>query len=100
MELSELRRHRPEIGARRSPVEGPPEAAGRVGAQIKKAIRGQSEDVERRCIGRSVRKPELMGYAIDQPEPVPTVCGMAQIETIEMRERDDGFCFAFIVLGG
>lgn len=41
-----------------------------------------------------------MGYAIDQPEPVPTVCGMAQIETIEMRERDDGFCFAFIVLGG
>lgn len=100
MKLAQLCRHRAKIAAGRAVIEGAPEAAGGMGAQLEEAIRGQAEGVERRCIGHAVREPELMRCTIDMPEAVPAIIGLPQIKVVEMCQRDDRGGLAVDMLGG
>ena len=43
-------------------------------------------------------KPELMRDAVSLPDAVPAILSLAEVETVEMRKRDDGFGFAIMVL--
>jgi len=61
-----------------------------VRAQIVEGIDRQECAIENRGIGNSVRQPELMHDTIDLPDTMPTVSGLAQVETVEMRQRDYG----------
>ena len=66
--------------------------------EIVEGVSGQDRAVKGRCVGNSVRQPELMRDAIDLPDAVPAILSLAQIEAVEMRKRDDGFGLAVMVL--
>ena len=69
-----------------------------MGAKIVEGVPRQDRAVEGCRIGDSVRQPELVCDAIDLPDAVPAILGLAQVEAVEMRERDDGLGLAVMVL--
>lgn len=66
--------------------------------EIVKGVGGQDRAKKDRGIGSGVPQPELMRDAIGLPDAVPTILSLAQVETVEMRKRDDGFGLAIMVL--
>lgn len=100
MEAPEPCRHLAEIATRRSASEGAPQAVGRMGAQIMEGIDQREYPIDCRRVGIGLWQPELMRDAIDLPDAMPAVRGIAKIETIETRERHDRLGRAFPVLHG
>lgn len=89
--LPELRGQFPEVTPRPMTLERSHQALSRMGAEIIECVRRQNRAIKGRGIGNGVRQPELMRDAIDLPDAVPSILSLAQIETVEMRKRDDGF---------
>lgn len=98
MPLPELRGQRAKIASRPMPLERSHQSSSRVGAEIVEGVRWQDGAVKGSRIGNSVRQPELVCDAIDLPDTVPAILGLAQVEAVEMRECDDGFCLSVAVL--
>ena len=67
-------------------------------AQIVEVVHRQECSIERRRVGNRVRQPELMRDAIDLPDAMPAIGGLAQVETVEMRQRDDRLRLAAAML--
>lgn len=74
------------------------QSTGGVRAQIVIGIRRQDSAVECRCIGHRVRQPELVSDPINLPDAVPTIRCLAQVEAVEMGQRDDRLCLAVVML--
>lgn len=76
--LPELGRQRTKIGTRRAATQ---RAAEPTSAQSREACPLAGMIVESRRIGNGLRQPELMRDAIDLPDAMPAICGVAYIET-------------------
>ena len=96
MPLPELGRNGTEVRTGRAAVEGPPKTAGSVGTQLQKGIHRQGEGIEGGG-GHRLGQPKLMFDAIHLPDTVPAIGGAAQVEAIEMRQRQGRFGVAFLV---
>ena len=87
--LPQLGGQRAEIATRRMATQRAAEPACGVRTQVVEGVERQERSVESWRIGNGLRQPELMCDAIDLPDAMPAIRGVAQIETIEMRQRDD-----------
>ncbi|BCH20987.1 hypothetical protein MesoLjLb_07720 [Mesorhizobium sp. L-8-3] len=98
--MPKLLRQRAKIRTGRSAFEGAPKPPGGVSPQVIEVIHRQDCSIESRGVRDGVGQPELMRYALDQPDAMPAICGLAQIEAVEMRQRYDWLRFAVVMLHG
>lgn len=98
--LPELLGQRAKIRTGRSTFEGPPKSPGSVNAQVVEVVHRQDCSIESRGVGNGVGQPELVRNAVDLPDAVPTVRGLAQVKAVEMRQRDDRLHHAGEMLHG
>lgn len=80
------------------PLERSHQSSSRMGAEIVEGVRWQDGAVKGSRIRNSVRQPELVCDAIDLPDTMPAILRLAKVETVEMRECDDGLCLSVAVL--
>lgn len=100
MKLAELFGHGAEVTPRSMPLERAHQSAGGVRTQIVEVISRQDRGIESRRVGDGLRQPELVRDAIGLPDAVPAIGGLAQIEAVEMRQRDDRLGSAVVMLHG
>lgn len=98
--LPKLRGQRAKISTWRVALERATKPSGGVRAQVVEIVYRQECSIECRCVGNSLRQPELMRNAIDLPDAMPAIGSLAQVEAVEMRKRDDRLRLAVVMLHG
>ena len=96
--MPELRGQCAEIAPRPVALNCFNQSTRRMRAEIVEGVRRQDRAIEGRRIGSGLGQPELMRDAVSLPDAVPAILSLAEVETVEMRKRDDGFGFAIMVL--
>ena len=100
MPLPELSGQCTKIRTRRTALERATKPSGRVRAQVVEVVYRQECSIECRRVGNGLRQPELMRDAINLPDAMPAIGGLAQVEPVEMRQRDNRLHLPVVMLHG